>query len=485
MALIDNPIVVLTQQDLLDLIDRLFPDSYLYPLKDPGPGYEVIQALAKIFARCSQAVETLGHDAFMLISSSGSRATGTVQLRRAAIHPDGISVTVKAGSILTTSIGGRDFLTTEDVVFGPTDVGPFNVGVQAISVGYEWNVPGEVTTAAGEVLAGDIDTVKMLVEDPDYGDVTIQVSQTAATSGGTDDALSGLGGDRGMMKLPGELADPYRVRIRQLADTISPDAFKHAMDSALSRYGAHYWMIETWEPSFCSCWNAPTTPVVGSPFDPTWFVFNNPRAHFPFGGRWFGQRNYRAAVIVVVDNLQWLEDTSMAWLSRPGPAVSPTTPPDFGTAITIGAGSLPGRVLLSTMNAVMDPSYVGQSFIVSGADEPENNGTFTIVSYVSTTSAEIWNPLAVLPDANSGAISATLGIRVVDRPTAADYLSSPAGGRRACCAYNVPASIPGGWLRGAYSGADLPKQAVYKGLLDLLQAVKAGGVGVELVMKGQ
>jgi hypothetical protein len=68
--------------------------------------------------------------------------------------------------------------------------------------------------------------------------------------------------------------------------------------------------------------------------------------------------------------------------------------------------------------------------------------------------------------------------------TSADY-HSPIG-RRALCAWDVPATTPADqFLQGCYDGFDAQKNAVYAGIYDLLQQIKAGGVLVELELHGQ
>jgi hypothetical protein len=313
MPAIEIPVIARTQQDFLDLLERLLPAGYLEPLKDPGPGYELLQAFAAMYAKVSKGVEIAGQDAQILTAASGAKATGTVRLSRSAPHPDGIAVTVKVGSVVTTSVGGRDFATTVDVVFGPTDLGPFTVPVEAISVGYDWNVRGETVAASGELLPGDIDTVKVLVEVPDYGDVTIVVYQATPTAGGADAALDGLGGDRGMLRLNGESDDAYRSRQRTLPDTVSPAALRRAIAAILEPVHGSYDFIETFEQVYQACWDAPSTVFAGSLFNPNLFVFDDPRLSYPFCNRWLDENDFRGGVIVVVEALQPLRDTGMIW----------------------------------------------------------------------------------------------------------------------------------------------------------------------------
>lgn len=308
------PVDAYTQQDLLDLFDRLLPSHYIQPLKSPGPGYEVLQMDAAVGARMSLAVERFGCAAFILSSTGGSFATGEVELYRAAINPEGIPTVVKAGTIVKSSRSGRRYQTTEDVTFGPNDLGPFTVAIQALSQGYEFNEPGTIVTPDGSVLAGEIDTVDVLVEDPDLGDPTIKVRQLVATGGGVDPALDEHGRDRGIPRGLGESDDSYRGRIRALPDNISPDAVDRALQQLLFPFGSTYAFLETYDITYQTCWDAPRDPIPGSNFDPNLFVYDDPDADAtPFRNRWLDLHDMRGGFVVVVPNLPPIRDTSMAY----------------------------------------------------------------------------------------------------------------------------------------------------------------------------
>ena len=218
---------------------------------------------------------------------------------------------VKAGSIVTTSNGGRDFVTQVDVPFAADDLGPFDVAVTAVAVGYEWNVPGQVIAGDGSVLEGDIDTVRKLVEDPHMLDLEIKVRNVAPTSGGRDGALDSLGSDRGIERLDGEVDTTYRRRVRQLPDTISPNAVIRAVTDALAPYGASFKFIETFDVTYQTCYDAPSATITGSAYNPDLFCYDDPRDPDIFRNRWLSENDYRGAFIVVVDNVQPLRDLGM------------------------------------------------------------------------------------------------------------------------------------------------------------------------------
>lgn len=383
-----GPIVALTQQQLLDLMDRLLPPGYIDTLKSPGPGFEVLQSYAKIFERAAQAAETLGDDSQIFSSASAARAAGSVELFRAAAHPEAITVVVQAGTVVTTSNGGRDFVTLENVTFASAALGPFTVAIEAVAPGYEWNVTGQVTTADGTVLEGEIDAIKTLVEDPQLGDLTIQVRQITSTSGGTDAALDAIGADRGIERQPNETNDLYRRRVQQLPDTVSRGAIVRALEAVFDPINANFTLIETFEITYQTCWDAPSSVIAGSDFDPNLFVYDDPDLdRIPFRNRWLDENDFRGAFIVVVPNLEPLRDFGMAW-----------------------------------------------------------------------------DDTAVIPT---------------------DLVSPTTGGVRALSAYDVPISLGLGIQQGAYDGFDVERAALFLGLFDTLQEIKAGGVLAVLELEGQ
>lgn len=291
------PAPVLTSADVLALFGRLLPSGYLAPLINPGPGYEILEAYASALARASVATGNLDLALYMMSAPSGVRATGTVQIQR----PDGAlpEVTLKQGTRVSTSKGRRGFVTTADLFFASGDMGPLDVGVLADAPGYDWNVPGEVTTADGTLLPGDIDTIDLLVEDPILGDLTFTVSQQDPTSGGLPPALDQLGADRGMPRRAGEVDPAYRLRIRSLPDTVSPLAIQRAILSFFAPYGAAPAFVETWDPSVQTGYDVPEGMAgTGVPF-----FYDDPRPSTAPLNRYLDDQAMAAAFLVVVPQL--------------------------------------------------------------------------------------------------------------------------------------------------------------------------------------
>ncbi len=374
-----------TADDFLALFDRVLPPHYLEPLKSPGPGYEVLQAWAALGARLSLAASRLGDQSFILTATGGAYATGMVELYRPAPNAEGIDVVVKAGTRVKSSKGGRSFETVADVAFAAAVLGPFQVGIRAVSQGYEWNETGASLALDGTLLEGEVDTIDFLVEDPDLGDATILVRQLVdSCTGGVDAGLDQLGADRSISRLPNEADAPYRGRIRALPDNISPDAVSRALIQLSASLPLTYDFIETWDITYQTCWDAPAEIIAGSNFDPGLFAFDDPRDPMPFRNRWLDESDYRGAFIVVLSALAAISDVGFAWDD--------------------------------TATGVLD-------------------------------------------------------------------LATTAGGR-ALGAFDIPAT----WAlstAGGYDGFDLDQQAVYKGVWDTLQAIKAAGISAAVELEGE
>lgn len=313
--------VLLDQDYFLRLYDRTYPLGYLEPLKrNPNSGYELFQAFAAVGARISLAVERFECGSFIIFAPSGSLASGTVRFRR----PTGAAGTavLRAGSIVTTSRGNRNFVLTEDVTFSGAAIGPINGTVRAIAAGYEWNVTGQRITAAGEALPGEIDTIHTPYMAPDYGDPTIYVEQIEDMVGGAPALLDGLGQDRGLARQPGESDGPYRLRVRSLADTVSPGAIRRSVAAYLDPYGIEFDFIETWQNDYQTAYDAPSAnsgtptyqPILPSSptFNTNLFVYDDPRPEYPLNNVYLDLIEQRGAFIIVVD-VQSLYDVGFAF----------------------------------------------------------------------------------------------------------------------------------------------------------------------------
>jgi hypothetical protein len=239
-------------------------------------------------------------------AANGTYATGTVEFYRES-YGFGV-VTVKRGTIVGTK-NNVYFRTTEDAVFGSTDLGPVVVSVKAVYPGSEYNVSGQVTTPSGLILAGDIDTVYRLMEDPAYGDPTVKVRNITPTSGGLFGSLDLLAYDRGVTRKINENDQQYRHRARHIANTITPNAIKTVVNSIIKQVHGNFDYIETKSIGYQTCWDAP--PRAATAGVSTTFVYDDTRStSTTMTNRWLDAIEHKLTFIVRADNLQPVRDYS-------------------------------------------------------------------------------------------------------------------------------------------------------------------------------
>lgn len=289
----------LTEDDLLAVIDRVIPDSYLQPIRDVGPGYELYQGSAKVGERCSLAVDRFAADIYILTSEGGRLATVPVTFYRQSFSPG--AVTMLAGTVVRASRGGQTFLTATDAVFGPTDlVSTMTTGV-ATGYGYEWNIAGPFVDPQDNVWPGELDTIDLPLQAPIFGDPTVQVRNDGPGVGGHPRTLDVLGGERELPRNPNESDTLYRARIRTLPDTVAPAAVKRQLLNYFRQIpGLFYRHIETWRHEYQECFDAPTGTSSIEPYDPNLFSYDDPRPPSPMQNRWLGLNDYLAAFTVEV-----------------------------------------------------------------------------------------------------------------------------------------------------------------------------------------
>lgn len=305
--------VVLDQDDLLALVHRTHPEGYLLALQDPGPGYELLEAYAAMFARVSTAVGRMDVGAYIVSASGGAVSTVAIHFARASAGAG--AVTVKAGTIVQATASGRRFVLSEDAAFGALDLVTPSVEAWALVPAYEWDVPGPGVTAKGEAYLGDVDAIAVLIEDPAFGDPTVTVVQEAAADGGRSPMLDAHGEDRRLARLPGEGDSAYRTRVRRLPDTVSRPAMERALDSVFSPFSESAAFIETFEVTYQTVWDGPPDSV--GDYDASLFAYDDPRDALPFRNRWLDDVEHVRAFIAVVPNLAAIEDVGMAYDDTP------------------------------------------------------------------------------------------------------------------------------------------------------------------------
>jgi hypothetical protein len=304
-----------TQDDFLRLFRRIFPQNYIQPLElGHRAGYELLQAFASLWERMSLAAERAICSSQYLSACDGMQASGEVSFTRLNLGP---AVIIRAGTILEASqFGGTLFRTTRDVTLPLNSVGPVFAPVSAVNVGYDGNLPGEFALPDGRIVPGAIDTFAVPFQDPAVGDPSIIVGQPSATTGGTPAALDQLGADRGIDRHRGEPANRYRARVRALPDTITPDAIRRVLTDVMQSLGPElgYTFLETFEVSYQTCWDAPPAAIDANPdYDPTCFVFDDPRPVTPFRNRWLSESDVLSGFIAILPRLPAILDFGMGY----------------------------------------------------------------------------------------------------------------------------------------------------------------------------
>lgn len=305
---------VLTQADLLAVVDRALPDSYFAAIKEIGPGYEIWQGITKVGERCSQAVVNFDRDVYILTSQGGRLATVPVTFyRQNAGAGAGVML---AGTTVRASRGGRVFRTLTDAVFGPTDLVATTTGL-AVGYGYEWNVKGPFTDRYGVVWPGEVDAIDMPLQNPVFWDPTILVRNDGPADGlGRPKTLDILGSERNLSRQKGgESDESYRVRIRTLPDTITPAAIRRQLTNYFRRMPGLFWnAIETWQHEYQECYDAPDAgPTPYENYDSTLFVYDDPRPPSPIRNRYLGENDYLGAFIVEVAMPPSIDDFGFAY----------------------------------------------------------------------------------------------------------------------------------------------------------------------------
>jgi len=481
------------QDFLLGLFDRIFPESYLVPIKvTPQSGYELFQTFAKIGERVSQAIEHLECGSLIIFSEGGSYATVDVELYRASASFG--AVTVKAGSIVTTSRGARDFLTLEDASFGPLDVGPVTVPVRAIAQGWEWNVPGQVTTPRGEVLPGEIDTCKRLLQAKNAISVGAQASGAVALPANTGVAHFIVVTTSGGFAVIGELYYDDGTGVGTV--TVLPALLGRSMlvTAALSGgaieldVGGYLWGLT-------STWEQDAEPTGGAFIDTTIQVrqlaaATGGRAPMLDGlgadrglPRLLGEADdpYRLRIRTLPDTVspgaikrtvqRLLDPYSLTGDFIETWDVRYQTCWDADPSIPTGRGFDPNLFVYDDPRPLYGagpghPVPNGLPFYNRWLDDVEQRGAFIVV-------------LPVIPSLID------VGMAYDDTGMTPTDFFSVVGGQRGYPAYDVPSSFSSGiGLQGGYDGFDVGRNAVYLGIWQTLQSIKAAGVAALVELRG-
>lgn len=248
----DSGFPAFDQDHFLRLMPRVLDPEYVAGLQ-AGQGYEVLQAFAKMFARASLAIQRTAIGMLAAYARGGSLATGTVEFYRTVSLA---SVTVKSGTIVKAT-GGRYFRTLEDAVFPIGDLGPHAVLVRAVFLDWQHNTLGTTVTPAGVTIAGEVDTIKILVEDPPLADTAVKVRQLVDFSGGAAPMLDLLAKSQNITRDRGESDESLSYRIRNLPDNITPASMRRNAEILLDQWRVRYEFVETYQSNFQTAYDMP------------------------------------------------------------------------------------------------------------------------------------------------------------------------------------------------------------------------------------
>lgn len=371
--------VALTQDQLLAAIGRAIPDSYLAPLRDVGPGYELYQASAAVGVRCSDAVARFDADVHILTSRGGVLATVPCTFYRETSAAG--AGKMLAGTMVRASRGGQTYRLLADVSFGAFDLEASGTA-QALGFGYEWNIKGPFVDPQGVSWPGELDTIDLPIQSPVFWDPSILVRNDADADGlGRPPTLDVIGGERGLPRQPGEADQSYRSRIRTLPDTVSPAAIRRQLANYFRRFPGLFWNhVETWRHEYQECFDAPDQPPEpGENFDANLFCFDDPRPRSPIRNRLLGENDHLGAFIVEVATPPAIQEFGFAF---DDPAV---TESDLITSVGIRswpAFDVPDQITAPSLCPSLDGVDVGLDELLTGLfdllDEIKAGGVFVV-----------------------------------------------------------------------------------------------------------
>lgn len=285
------------QNYFLELLDRDLPTAYVEGLKSGG-GYELLRGEAAVGARLALALGRWDAGTLAGYATIGQKARGWVYLYRAKATAGG--GTVNQGTL----VGTRDrrlFRTLSDVVFGPTELGPLAVQVEAVIVGYDHNVDGEQPTAFGDAIPGQIDSVWLLLQTPAFFDASIQVRNVGPTVGGQDAQLEQLARERGITpRLQSESVDAFRMRIKALVRAVTPTGMEQSITAILRRWSPFFncAVIDSWDPRYQGGYDA---PIPSAPnFDTTLFRYDPIDTPVLVQNRWLSYEGGNGGEVILV-----------------------------------------------------------------------------------------------------------------------------------------------------------------------------------------
>jgi hypothetical protein len=270
----------ISRDDLMDVLARTMDAGWLAPLLDDPASRQVLETMAEVFAHTATALERDCAQGLITEATGGSvgDSTMTVTVTTGAggvlpkgtpvLDPRGVAgvttVDIPLGAapsttpVLVQTLRKNDAVNTVDDPewrFAPTSLVGAATGLAVAPIEIETTTPHllvtgqyvSVTGVEGNEAANTVVTVTVLTPttfelDGTVGTGTylgggrVQLAPLAAVidestpiAGGSLDYLSAHGDERGVPRQPSELTYPYRLRVRNIPDAVSPAAVSLAV----------------------------------------------------------------------------------------------------------------------------------------------------------------------------------------------------------------------------------------------------------------
>lgn len=307
----------LSEQDLLDVAARVLPSEYVDPLRANGPGYEVLRAGAQVMARASLALARLDAGLYFTSAAGASFSTGHVVFTVATAATFGRDI--KAGTIVRAPRGGQRYVVTADARISAFSTDPIVASVRAVAPGWEYDVRGQRTTAAGETLPGEISEMDLVLLDPPASAPDLQVHQEADVTGGAAPMLDMLAEDHDVSRQTGEADPALASRARAIPEVVTPNAIATLVARYLGPRGIPYQIVQWWQFRWGLAWDvAPTSGTGKNPADSvtpadTWF-WDDPRIKTDkiWRNRWRCPTD-QGAVVIAMPSLPAARSHAFLW----------------------------------------------------------------------------------------------------------------------------------------------------------------------------
>lgn len=225
-------------QDFVDLLRRTTDSGWLDPLLSDPDSSAVLLGMAQEFTRLSEAGDRACLAGAISTASGGRPGVAVVTISRTA---SGTGGTIPAGYGFVDARGTK--LVSTDAV--PVGVGALTVVIHVQSlrqtelVNTEDDAQVTIDPSATSVLDSAATTVLVAPAGSPGVVSTTFTTVVSATQilGGSGDYLSLHGKERGQLRQPHESEESYRLRVRNIPDSITPIAVSQGVRGAASQVG--------------------------------------------------------------------------------------------------------------------------------------------------------------------------------------------------------------------------------------------------------